>query len=212
MLSGYELNFLHACHEVVTRGQELLPALAASLGMAPEEVFYSWAMLPYGKWTGRIQGTEWIYFFHGLECDLRHSDGRFLRIDFGPGGRFDTFTGWGVLQFIMTSKSPFREFVALRKYLAGKPPPFTEYSGSHDRMVTIEDRLLNLGYIEPADPALCTLKEKHTTKDDEGYLLISIPGDYGNPKKKEYYDVLVCNRLTLTEAGKKLVTRQDSPE
>lgn len=207
MLTEYEFRFLQACKEVVSCQQELLPVLAASLCVTPEEVFYSWAMLPYCEQTGIIKGTGWTYFFHGLECDLKHSDGRFVRVDFGPGGRFDTFTGWGVLQFIMTSKHPFREFSKLKTYLEGKPPPYNEYSGSYDRMMTIVDHLAETGSVEPADPGLCALKEKHTTKDDEGNLLIGIPGDYGNPKKKEYYDILVCNRLILSPAGNHILSR-----
>lgn len=212
MLTRYEFGFLQACNEVVSCQQELIPVLAASLGISPWEVFYLWAMFPNCEQTGEIKGTGWTYFFHGLECDLKHQDGRFIRVDFGPGGRFDTFTGWGVLQFIMTSKPPFKEFAELREYLAGKPPPFDEYSGSFDRMTEIEDRLMSTGCVEPADPELCALKEKHTTKDDEGYLLISIPGDYGNPHKKEYYDILVCSRLVLTAAGKKLIIPPDTPK
>lgn len=73
---------------------------------------------------------------------LEHlSDGRFLRVDFGPGGCLDTSTGWGVLQFVMASKVPWREFPELRAHLAGKPPPYDELSGSHERMVEIVDKL-----------------------------------------------------------------------
>ncbi|MBN2531822.1 MAG: hypothetical protein JXB88_02960 [Spirochaetales bacterium] len=211
-LSGYEISFLKACGQVVAYQLDLVPALATSLGTVSEDVFYSWVMQPRCEQSGTISGTGWEYFFHGYECDLYHSDGRFIRVDFGPGGRYDTFTGWGVLQFIMTSKPPFTEFPELQKYLAEKQPPYDEFSGSFDRMTAIVDRLTGCGYIESSDPRLCALKQQYTTKDDEGFIYINIPGDYRNSSKKEYHDVSVCERLVLTASGKGVLTSLDTGE
>src|SRR5688572_23142460 len=98
-----ELGVLEACREVVHRQHELLPLLAAALNVREEDVFYTWA-LRQCKQHGALEGTDWWYFFHGMECDLKNKvDGRFLRIDFGPDSSVDTFTAWGVLQYIMTS-------------------------------------------------------------------------------------------------------------
>src|SRR5437879_2699245 len=100
-MDALEIGVLKACQELVHRQQEMLPLLAAALHVPEKEVFYTWA-LHKCKQHGDLEGTDWWYFFHGLECDLRNkADGRCLRIDFGPGGRVDTFTAWGVLQFIM---------------------------------------------------------------------------------------------------------------
>src|SRR5438876_540615 len=91
-LGPLELAVLEACREATVRNQEMLPLLAAALGVSEAEVFYTWA---FRKCRQRIRlgETDWVTFFHGLECDLKNQkDGRFLRIDFGPGGRVDTFT------------------------------------------------------------------------------------------------------------------------
>ena len=101
--------FIHACHELVRRQQELLPVLAETLSVAPQELYYRWVersfpgiehppdeLWPY---VGQIGGTPWHWFFHGLECDLRHAgDGRYVRIEFGPRGRTEIVSGYGVLQ------------------------------------------------------------------------------------------------------------------
>jgi hypothetical protein len=113
----------------------MVPLLAHHLGVAPEEVFYRWIRSPGCEQSGSIAGSDWRYFFHGLECDLKNvCDGRFLRLDFGPNGRYDTFTGWGILQFIMTTKHPWHEFPELKAFLAAGPEPCNERSGSHHKM------------------------------------------------------------------------------
>ena len=128
-----ELQFLIACHESVARRRPLIADLAALLDVRTDEVFYLWAERRC-KQSGSFRGGEWTYFFHGYECDLRHAnDGRFLRIDFGPHGRTDTFTSWGAAQFVMTSKSPWPDFYDLKAYLANRPPPYDEYSASLER-------------------------------------------------------------------------------
>src|SRR5438093_10228457 len=134
------LYFFHACCQVVLRQEELVPALAKVLGVRPDEVFYTWAARKCEQ-TGFLD-EKWRYFFHGLECDLRNlKDGRFLRIDFGPGGRFDAFTAWGVTQFVMTSKEPWPDFGELRDYLAKGALPYTEHSGSAEKAERLLDRL-----------------------------------------------------------------------
>lgn len=91
-LTPAELGVLEVCREVVVRRREMLPRLAEALGVAAEEVFYTWAIRRCRQ-RGTLGDTGWVYFFHGFECDLEHTgDGRLLRIDFGPGGRVDTLT------------------------------------------------------------------------------------------------------------------------
>ena len=101
MLSMQEFDVLAACQEAVARQHEMLPLLAETLRVPESEVFYTRAERRFQQ-HGDLEGTDWWYFFHGLECELRNrADGRILRIDFGPGGTVDTFTAWGVFQFIM---------------------------------------------------------------------------------------------------------------
>src|SRR5688500_7516416 len=96
------LQCLTACDLSIQYRQPLLDELAASLSVRPEELYYEWVQRRWRRgWFGN---GEWQYFFHGVECDLRNTkDGRFLRVDFGPGGITTAFTAWGITQFIMTS-------------------------------------------------------------------------------------------------------------
>ncbi|HTE20162.1 MAG TPA: hypothetical protein VK689_17495 [Armatimonadota bacterium] len=204
-MTELEYTYLRACHEMVRRQGELIPLLAATLGVPSGEVFYSWmrqefpavAIPPGEEWRlqiGRIRGTDWDYFFHGFECDLRcATDGRYVRIEWGPRGRLD---GYGVLQFVMTSKAPWTEFPALQAYLAEKPPPYDHYSGSHKRMSALWERMEELGFLEPAAPDLCALVEAHTTREPGGRTRIDLPDGLSD---KMLIDSCVCNRLTLTE-------------
>lgn len=186
--------------------QELVPRLAETLGVQPQEVFYHWVIPPRCNQIGQIDGTEWQYVFHGHECDLRHqSDGRFLRIEFGPGGRFDTISGWGILQFVMTSKSPWQEFPELLQHLAEKPPPYNELSGSHEKMTKLWERIETLGYVEVAVPELCELEEKYTTIDSEGRAIVKLPDEYNDFMEHKFWDVMVSQRQVLSKLGKQIL-------
>jgi hypothetical protein len=183
MANDFKYAFLSACQETVYRQQELVPALAESLGVPPTEVFYQWVMQPRCEQRGTIIGTEWRYFFHGRECDLKHSDGKFLRVDFGPGGRFDTFSGWGILQFVMTSKAPWQEFPELRVHLAKRQPPFDELSGSHEKMTALVSELKDSGLVEVIDI------EPYSEKAND-------------PATRAFWDRQVRNVLVISERGK----------
>jgi hypothetical protein len=207
MTNDIEYAFLNACQEVVWRQQELVPALAKSLGVTPTEVFYHWVCPPRCEQVGTIASTEWRYFFHGLECDLRHQDGRSLRVDFGPGGRFDTFTGWGVLQFIMTSKAPWKEFPELRTHLTDKSLPSDtadRFSGNHKEMTVLVSRLEECGWIEVADADLCALTEQCTTIDSEGRRMVKLPKHLTG---REVWDTMACHRLVLSDLGKQMLAK-----
>jgi len=195
------LYFFHACCQVVLRQEELVPALAKVLGVKPDGVFYIWAARKCEQ-TGFFDGEKWRYFFHGLECDLKNlKDGRFLRIDFGPAGRFDAFTAWGVTQFVMTSKEPWPDFSELRDYLAKDSPPYTEHSGSAEKAERLLDRLQRWGLVDTADKQLLALAKKHTRKDPQGISVLSLPSDR---PEHTFYDLSVCNRKVLSPAGRRL--------
>jgi len=207
------LRFLIACHESVVRRRPLLADLAASLSVRPEELFYLWAERRC-KQRGTFPAGEWAYFFHGYECDLRQAnDGRFLRVDFGPHGNTDTFTSWGVAQFVMTSTSPWPDFDDLKAHLANCPPPYNEHSASLERAGLLCDHLERTGLIESADRELLSLAERHTTINSEGIPTLRLP--QGTPDRM-YFDISVAQRKVISEAGKQLITLQagkgDKPE
>ena len=81
-----EFGVLDACQEIARRQQEMLPQLAAVLNVPEEQVFYTWAFRR-ARHRGHLKNAAWAYYPHGFECDLKNTrDGRYLRIDFGPGG------------------------------------------------------------------------------------------------------------------------------
>lgn len=197
-MDAIELGVLEACQEVVSRQREMLPLLAAALEVPEDQVFYTWAFRRCEQ-RGRLEGTEWVYFFHGLECDIKNvSDGRFLRIDFGPRGRVDTFTAWGVLQFLMTSVPPWREFPHLKAYFAKCDPPFDPYSGSFERFVLVWDRLEAEGAFENADPSLIELEAKYSSRGADGILCIHFPLEVS---EETQMDCSVARRKQLSQRG-----------
>jgi hypothetical protein len=180
----------------------MLPLLAKALGVPAPEVFYTWAFRKCRQ-RGRLEGTDWVYFFHGLECDLKNSaDGRLLRIDFGPGGRVDTFTMWGVLQFIMTSASPWLEFPDLQRQFATGEPPYNQFSGSVEKMSPVWDSLRSRGFFEMAARDLVDFEAKHTVKSPEGLTLVRFPPDTSAETK---VDCSVAHRVMLSPAAHRLL-------
>lgn len=196
-MDSIDLGVLEACQEVVSRQHEMLPLLATALRVPEDQVFYTWAFRRC-KQRGRLEGAEWVYFFHGLECDLENvSDGRFLRIDFGPRGRVDTFTAWGVIQFLMTSVPPWREFPQLKAYFAKSVPPSERISGSFTKLLPVWDRLEAKGAFERADPSLLELRAKHTVQCPDGFY-IHFPPEVSEETR---IDCSVADRQRLSKCG-----------
>lgn len=195
------LQCLIACDLSIQYRQPLLDELAASLSVRPEELYYEWVQRRWRR--ARIGDGEWQYFFHGVECDLRNTkDGRFLRVDFGPGGITTAFTAWGVTQFVMTSKTPWREFPQLQSHLAEGPPPYNEHSGSLERAGILFDKLDEQGLITTAAPELLELERQHTTRNSEGITVVRLPEWVS---ERQHLDVHVANRRILTDKGKSLL-------
>jgi hypothetical protein len=206
LITELEFSFLCACQERVIRTQEVVPLLAHHVGVLPEELFYHFAIPPRPTQHGLIDGSDWTFGPHGLECDLKNTqDGRFLQLEFGPHGRYDTFTGWGVLQFVMTTKSPWREFPELKAFLTKTLPPYNKRFGSHAKMKTLADRLEELQLVEVADQELCALKDKYTQIQPDGSRYISWPPEYKDYPPNFYLDTMVCYRWILSELGKQVV-------
>jgi uncharacterized protein DUF6896 len=205
-MNELEFSFLCACQELVIRQNELLPDLTEALGIPQTELYYAW-MTGRVDQCGQFLGGEWRYFFHGLECDLGHwSDGRFVRVDFGPHGRTDTFTGWGVMQFVMTSRSPWRCFPELQAYLANRPPPYDGLSGSHGKMVALAARLEELGLVAPADLELCAFEQQHTVVEPSGRRVWRFPAELPD---QAALDLMVCHRWVLSARGRQTIAAGD---
>ncbi|WP_110520037.1 DUF6896 domain-containing protein [Herpetosiphon llansteffanensis] len=191
-------QLLAACRESVQRQVELISLLAASWNMQPNDVYYNWRS--QRTQSGMIAGTAWRYFFHGLECDMSNQqDGRFVRIEFGPGGRADCISSYSVLQFIMTSKAPWGYYPELQAQLADKPAPFDEHSGDYQAIHTLIEPLYAANLIGLADPALLAIQEQALVVTPEGRQTYELPAPYNNPNTHGFWDVMVCQRMVLKQ-------------
>lgn len=208
-ITEHERAFLRAAHELVATQEELCALLSRVTGLPVTD-------LHRARWThrlaedGPIAGTDWSYFFHGMECDFRsRKDGLYIRVDFGPGGRIDTFTGFGVLQFVMSSEARRPELSSLRLFLASKPPPFDHLSGSFDRAHALEVRLEKLGLFEQCAPDLAALVERCTVVLPDGTRSVQLPDTMD---EFTAMGALCCSRrLVVSAAGCALIGSSRSP-
>ena len=111
-LDDRESELLLAAHELVKRQAELLPLLEDMLGMSAYE---HWILRGGSREDRDWEAPPWRFNFHGLELDIvNQSDGRLVRVDFGPRGMRGVFTPWGLGQFVCSSRKPWPEFDQLR--------------------------------------------------------------------------------------------------
>jgi hypothetical protein len=201
-MNSADLDLLAARFESRRRQREMLPLIAGALGVPESQVFYARTCRRLQD-VDRIPDSPWRFSFHGLECDLRNTaDGRFLRYDFGPAGRYDCVTAWGVLQFVMTSKAPWQEFPALRERLAKRGPPYDYLSGDHTKVCEAWDRLEREGCFEPADQELVALLSRHTALRPDGSSEVSFPD---GTAEERVIDCLLAGRPILTARARSLL-------
>lgn len=201
-MDSIERGVLEVCQEVVLRQREMLPLLAMALQVPEHQVFYTWAFR-HCEQRGRLKGTEWSYFFHGLECDLTNgTDGRFLRMDFGPQGRVDTFTAWGILQFLLTSVPPWKDAHSLQTYFGKGAPPFDCHSGLMEKLSPIWVRLEAKGMFERADPSLVELAAKYISRGADGLSTVRFPPEITDETR---LDCMVARRQRLSARALQLL-------
>lgn len=207
LLNPLEWGVLQACREITLRQQELFPALAALVGVPVTNLLHAWALgNPKPRQHGPLREADWFYFFHGFECDLKNTaDGRFLRIDFGPRGRTDTFTAWGVLQFIMTSCPPWPEYPELQAAFAERGPPYDQYSGSLTKICTTWDSLEARGVFGKADPELLEFQARYSKVGPDGITYTRFPAE---TSMEISIDCAVAHRPCLSAQGLKLLSEQ----
>jgi hypothetical protein len=192
-MSALTMPILEACAEATRRRQEMLPLLAAAQGVSPGQVFYAW-MSRRGN-DGPSPDPAWEIRFHGFECDLHNvEDGRHLRYDFGPKGSVDTMTGFGVLQFIVSSRPPWRTFPELCEQLDLRRSSSGWITWGDGRFYEEWDLLVEEGLLAPADPELVDLQRRCTTVGADGITTVGLPE--GLPEEI-FFDALVANREVL---------------
>lgn len=215
-ISPNELDFLRAASDLVLHQTELYPILTRALGTDP---YHFWMIerstsstSRWRRWIERRRvdrlsdGTTpdglWRWDFHGLECDLVHTgDGRHVRFDFGPSSRHLAITDWGVMQYVMCVKPPWRTFDRLATFLATRPPPWNHLSGDHAKMCQLADRLHQLGLLVPVAPKLGRLVRRFTRIDaTSGRRVVEIPKEFTPPG---IMDLAVWNRSTLSSRAER---------
>jgi hypothetical protein len=193
------LDFLAACEASICHRLPLIAELATTLGVQPEELGYLWAAGGCSQ-QGSLSGGEWVYYFHGDECDIWHAtDKRFVRVDFGPRGVLTAFTVVGVTQFVMKAKSPWDEFPRLQQYLATSTPPYDIHSGSLERAGVLYDQLEGEGLVGVAAPDLIAFARQHCSLNTEGIAVHRLtPGT----SDRTWFDVSVAERKIVTDTGR----------
>ncbi|MEM9775997.1 MAG: hypothetical protein AAF902_15580 [Chloroflexota bacterium] len=139
--------------------------------------------------------------FHGIgDCAVTHEeDGRHLEIPFGLNSRFDHVSAWGTMLYIMSSKAPWPEYNELKNYLAGeKPPPYERWSGSHEKMVMLSDKLYQLPLFEESDPKMTEQKKRQAGK--QPYI-----NETGEVDLKLIHEHSVCDWLVLNQLGQEII-------
>lgn len=112
-------------------------------------------------------------------------------------------TAWGVTQFVMTSRSPWREFPRLKSHLAQGQPPYNEHSGSLERAGVLLDQLEQEDLVITAAPELLELEKQHTSRSSEGFAVVQLPEWVS---ERQQLDIHVANRKIVSEKGKSLLS------
>jgi len=220
-LDQNELDFLRSAADLTARQQELYKILTEAIGADPYDFWVlntgadgrGWlARRRYRRRRERLAGGEfggWSWSFHGLECDMRQLvDGRFVRIDFGPTTRRSVITGWGVLQYLMCAKPPWRRYTRLQEHLAEKGPPYDSLSGSHEKMACLCDRLQRLQLLVPADTELLALGHEFSVNDPTtGATVIDIPPEL---EPAGQMDVYLSARLVVSDTARTVLAERPS--
>lgn len=187
-INPIELRVLILCQELIQVKQKFIKRMARMLGIEPQEIFYAWLSGTIPQ-HGHLPSKKWKYFFHGFECDLRHcGDGRMIRIEFGPGGRIDTFTDWGIFQYLISSKS----------YWFSKPEVIQYFSAYHEiedyqKISVIVNKLKSYQWVVPV-----------ASKLHEPIHFSLLPTLLA---ERKYLDSRVCHRLIVSSQGWELLSQ-----
>ncbi|MCX4024707.1 hypothetical protein H0A36_09605 [Endozoicomonas sp. SM1973] len=166
--------------------QVIIKDLSEVLGCEQDDIFYSWCFRKF-KQHGELVKLDYIYFFHGYECDIRSKDkSQYIRIDFGPGGRIDTFSEWGLYNFVVSFKSQNSALLSLHEYLIKtvETRSRSETSNNSERDILSEliDYMKKDGYLYQAFYEPLNYENK-----------LNFPVD-----EIKYFDEAVSNRLIIS--------------
>lgn len=202
-------EFLRAAAESIRNQSTLLECLRDELGTDPYGYFFlrSWekdyrADGVQSRQEGVTADGQWSWFSHGLEIDFENvADGRKLRVEFGPAGRRDAFSGASVALFACTSSPPWGAYPKLAAFLR-----CAEGEADYERYSALIESGIQQGFVAHADPDLVALRDAYTLTNADGYPEIAIPGDQ---MPADSNDILTCDRLVLTERARRLAKIRD---
>ena len=222
-------EFVAAAAELIRRQRELVPLVADCIGLDPFTYWLDRRHLPIlarlrlriasllGRYVspslddwredGVTRDGAWAWTFHGLECDISHRvDGRLVRVDFGPGGRLDTFSSYGVLLLVTSTRAPWREFPSLLAHVNRPDGHPASRRSPHLRMYELEDIVRSRGWIGPCDPTLSRTVEALTRPcpGPDNSTMKVLPAA---PPPYRPVDSLLCERLMITDRGRAILPR-----
>ncbi len=203
-INTVELNLLSTCQQSIEVKKNLIRRLAKTLSLEPQHLFYQWLL---GKIPqhGYLLDRKWKYFFHGFECDLRQTaTGQFIRIEFGPGGRTDTFTDWGIYKYLSSSYPNWLTTPEVEHYFSQSNSRLDAYQ----KISFLVNKLHALKLIGPVAPELNEIYT-HYQLPNATHLESHVKLPKTFPEKK-YFDTRVCNRLIITPEGWQILTKHPS--
>ena len=189
-----EHDFLQAAKALVEIQQRLFDRAKITLGMSAYDFWIRRVGEPEvrKRLDNDITDSEWRYQFHGLELDAVHlHDDRFARLELGPRGMTNVFSGWSIGVFVVSTRPPWPTFTRLRNHLYHSPrhPHF-------QRLSQLKDALIEQGLFVFADPELFDLRNKYTENTENGRI-IDIPEGL-QPEVSS--DVWLCDRYVLADS------------
>jgi Domain of unknown function (DUF6896) len=194
-MTDWERAFLRAALDLVTFQEPILAHFELGTGISAYDY---WIRQRVGRRSADQQSPyrePWQYHFHGLEVEAIHTDGRHLRIELGPRGMTNVFTGWSVGVHVVESRPPWPAYSELKAFLRT-----SDRLPNHRRAHDLEAALLAQGVFARADSVLFALRERYTFRSRDGTTRIEIPPEL-EPATHE--DIVLCERLVLTDRGRR---------
>lgn len=151
-LEQLERQVLISCYGLVHDKRQALASMGRLLKISGKWMLLSWLYRECPQY-GSAHG--WTFFFHGYDCDLKNIEGTNIIADVGSLGYDDSFSRWGIAEFVASSGRSRFVLPELRTLVRQE---------SSERHVLINeepisvacDRLLDLGYLERR-PSVCSI-------------------------------------------------------
>ena len=187
-LMGLLDEFVEAARALVEIQESLFDRFETFVGISAYD-FWVKQQMP-NRLNDDLRDDFWQFNFHGLELDVdSRTDKRFARLELGPGGMTNVFSGWAIGVFVVCASKPWPIFPKLRsRFKRSGRVPFFQPCAELERLAR------QAGHFSYANQELLDLKQRFTRRCDDGSSVIDIPDTMstGHP-----LDVFLCDRLVL---------------